>query len=1024
MLDKQNVNLPFARGLDTKTDAFQVQPGKLLSLQNAVFNKGGMLQKRNGYASLAALPSIDATYLTTFDTNLTAIGKAVYAYSSGQETWASKGYIQPLELDVLPLIRNSLNQSQCDSAIAPNGLVCTVYTETNAGSSVYKYAIADSVTGQNISSPALIPVTSGTVTGSPRVFVLNSLFVIVFTNVISATSHLQYVAISSINTSSITTNQDIAAVYTPSTALTWDGVVVNNNLYLAYNTVSGGQAVKITYLTSSQAAGGLVPVTPVTFSGQNANKCMSMCADLFDPTNPVIYAAYSDNSANKRILAIDVSLHTELSPQSITFSGQPVNVTCAASNGFAYVFFEIAGSYGYDGGIPNNHIEMVSVRATVITDLGAAAGIGLASKAFIVNNNIYFLAAYQSPYQPTYFLIDATASMASISATHAAVVIAKLAYGNGGGYLTTGLPNASISGNEAQIPYLFKDLTQAVNKDTNVPSGTQVAGIYSQTGINLSKFTIGTTGLDSAEIGSNLNISGGFLWAYDGYLPVEQNFFLWPDSVEVAGSGTAGSMSAQEYFYQVTYEWSDNQGNIFKSAPSIPVSVTLTSDTSVTVHVPTLRLTYKIPNPAKIVIYRWSVAQQVYYQVTSLTAPVLNDTTAEFITYTDSASDAAILGNNILYTTGGVVEDIGPPATNLITLFDARLWLVDSEDKNLLWFSKQVIENTPVEMSDLFTLYIAPTTAAQGSTGPITAISVMDDKLIIFKQNAIYYVNGTGPDNTGANNQYSQPVFITSTVGCSNQQSIVFMPQGLMFQSDKGMWLLGRDLNTQYIGAAVEEFNAGTVQSAVNVPATNQVRFTLSTGQTLMYDYYYGQWGTFVGVPAISSCIFNNLHTFLNSYAQVLQESPGSYVDGSRPVLMSFQTAWFNLAGLQGYERAYEFYLLGTYLSPHKLNIGVCYDYNNSPEQSNLIVPDNFSPPWGGDPNWGGSQAWGGQPSNEQWRIFLRKQKTQAFSIIVSEVFDSSFGVVPGAGLNLHGLDLTVGVKKGRPSLRAARQVG
>ena len=193
------------------------------------------------------------------------------------------------------------------------------------------------------------------------------------------------------------------------------------------------------------------------------------------------------------------------------------------------------------------------------------------------------------------------------------------------------------------------------------------------------------------------------------YLPVEQNFFLYPDSIEVAGSGTSGSMSAQQYYYQATYEWTDNQGNAYRSAPSIPVTVTLTSDTSVLINIPTLRLTYKTANPVKTVIYRWSVAQQVYYQVTSITAPLLNNTTVDQVSYTDTASDATILGNNIIYTNGGVVEDTNGPASNIFTLFDTRFWLVDAEDPNLLWFSKQVIENTPVEMSDLFTFYVAPT---------------------------------------------------------------------------------------------------------------------------------------------------------------------------------------------------------------------------------------------------------------------------------------------------------------------------
>ena len=233
---------------------------------------------------------------------------------------------------------------------------------------------------------------------------------------------------------------------------------------------------------------------------------------------------------------------------------------------------------------------------------------------------------------------------------------------------------------------------------------------------------------------------------------------------------------------------------LYRSSPSIPVMITTTGSTSSnTIIVPTLRLTYKVENPLKIVGYRWSTAQQNYYQFTSISMPTLNSTGTNTVTIVDTLSDAEILGNNLLYTTGGVVENIGPPAFSNITLFDDRLWGVTGEDPNLLWFSKQVIESTPVEMSDLFTLYVAPTISAQGSTGPITALSTMDDKLIIFKRDAIYYINGTGPDNTGSNNQYSASIFITATVGCSNQKSIVFTPSGLLFQSDKGIWLLGRD---------------------------------------------------------------------------------------------------------------------------------------------------------------------------------------------------------------------------------------
>jgi hypothetical protein len=1032
-LNKTPININFAQGLDTKTDPYQVPPGKFLNLENTVFTKAGLLQKRNGFQSLAALPNTSSTYLTTFNGNLTAVGTNINAYSSSADTWIAKGNIQPMALSVLPLIRNSVNQSQCDSTIS-QGLVCTVYSEVNAGTTVYKYAIADVNTGQNIVAPKVIPVSSGTVTGSPRVFTLVNYFILVFTNVITGTSHIQYIAIPINNPSNPTTNQDIATSYISATTLSWDGVVANNNLFITYNTTAGGQAIKMTYLTVQLAAAGLTAVTPVSWSTYIATM-VSMCVDTTVPQNPIIYASwYNLGTTVGYTVAVDKNMNiipAFATPVQTIASGTVLNLTSVAINGVCELIYEISNNYSYDAGIPTHYIN--SVTCTVAGSVGSPytviRSLGLASKAFLMNGSTYFLGAYQSPYQPSYFLVNATSSLAS-----SPVIVSKLAYSNGGGYLTVGLPSVTVVGEQAYISYLYKDLITAVNKNTNVAAGNQTAGIYAQLGINLASFVFNSP-IDSSEIGQNLLLGGGFIWSYDGYEPVEQGFFLWPDSLKCVWSATGGSIVAQPdgvtntnaYFYIATYEWADNQGNIYRSAPSIPVAVTTTSNGtsgSITVNVPYLRLTYKTANPVKIVIYRWSVGQQSYYQVTSITSATLNSTTSDSVAFVDTLADASILGNNLLYTTGGVVENISPPASNLMTLFDTRLWLVDAEDPNLLWFSKEVIEATPVEMSDLFTRYLPPTTGAQGSTGPITAISTMDDKLIIFKRDAIYYNNGNGPDNTGANNQYSQGIFITSTVGCSNQNSIVMMPQGLMFQSDKGIWLLDRGLGTTYIGAPVENYNSSTVLSAVNIPGTNQIRFILDSNITLMYDYFFGQWGTFTGIPAISSCTFQNLHTFVNEYGVVYQETPGLYLDGSLPVLINFTTSWLNLAGLQGYERIYDFYFLGTFISPHNLVVSVAYDYSPSPSQVTIIQPNNYTGNYGSDVLYGQTSLYGGPGTLEQWRVHTQKQLCQSFQISLKEQFNSSFSTTPGAGFTLSGIACRIGVKKGTRPIKAINSVG
>ncbi len=1012
-LQKQNVNISFAKGLDTKSDPKQIPIGNFLSLENSIFDKGGLLQKRNGFQQLGSLPNDTSTYLTTLNNNLIAVGESISAYNSNTETWVSCGTYQPMEISTLPLVRNNVNQIQSDAAIASNGLICTVYTEVNGAGTFYKYTVADSSTGQAIIAPSLIPVGSGTVTGSPRVFCLGNYFILVFTNVISATSHLQYIAINVNNPTIMTANTDIASSYISAATLSWDGIVSDNNLYVAYNTTTGGQAVKVVYLTQH-----LTLVSAVTFSGRTATM-MSLSAD---PSTMYVYVSFYDSaSSTGYALIVDKLLNTILTPTEWAASGTFLNITSAAQNGVLMIFYEVSHNYSYDSSIPTHFVSAVTmtVGGTVGTPIISIRSLGLSSKAFIQNGNIFYLGAYQSPSQNTYFLVNATTSTSA-----SPQIVAKIAYENGGGYLPLGLPNVSLYNSEFYIPYLYKDLIEALSTTAN-PQQTTTGGIYAQTGVNLASFAFTLANIDSVSIGNDLHLSGGFLWMYDGVNPVEHNFFLWPDSIEVAGSGTSGSMTAQQYYYQVTYEWGDNQGNIFRSAPSIPVTVTLTSDTSVSIHIPTLRLTYKDgANPVKVVIYRWSVAQQSYYQVTSIALPTLNDTTIDSITFTDTLADSSILGNNLIYTTGGVVEDVNGPASNVFTLFDTRLWLVDAEDPNLLWYSKQVIESTPIEMSDLFTVYIAPNTGVQNATGPITALSPMDDKLIIFKRDAIYYINGTGPDNTGANSQYSQPIFITSTVGCSNQQSIVLMPDGLMFQSDKGIWLLGRNLQTIYIGAPVEAYNASLVESAVSIPATNQVRFTLNSGITLMYDYYYSQWGTFSNIPALASTIYENLHTFVNHFGELYQEQPGVYLDGTSPVLMNFTTGWLNLAGIQGYERIYDFYLLGQYYSPHKLAIGVAYDYNSSPSQQSIISPLNYNAPWGGDSTWGASTPWGGTPSLEEWRVHTARQTCSALQISLQEIFDSTYNVQAGVGLTLSNINMRLGIKKGARPIPSSRAVG
>lgn len=1016
-LEKQAININFQGGMDTKSDPFQLPIGKFINIVNATYDKTAGLVKRNGFGYLPPLPDSSSRFTTTYNGSLAAIGRDIKVLSPGPGLWLNKGPITPLDLSVLPLVRNNTNQSYVDTAISNNGLVCTTYTDNVPVGGVnqlqYKYTVADLISGQNVVYPTQITSTFGTVSTAPRVFTLGNYFVIVFGSTGSGSvTHLQYMSVSTVNPTTVGSVTDFSTSYTPSTTGNFDGVVSNNNLYLSWN----GAAA--TGLRSGFLTGSFVKSSESVIASSSST-IVSVTADN-SGTTPVIWSSIYVGSVSGigSVVATgqtsgsggSVQVGTLFSAkQFVVSSGSAyvVNIASVAQNGINQIYYEINNKYSYDAALATDYINLKTCNqvGSLSAEITVTRSVGLASKGFIVNSTSYFASTYTSSYQPTYFVHNSSGS-----------IVSRFAYANGGGYLTTGLPSVTVTGSTSYFGYLIKNSISAVNKDTNVAAGTQVNGIYSQIGINLLTTTFGTPGLITSEIGGALHLNGGYLSMYDGITPVEHNFHLYPDNVEVTTTGSGGAVAAQTYFYQFTYEWADNNGNVFRSAPSIPVSIVVGSSTSTnTLNVPTLRLTAKTINPVKIVGYRWSTAQQTYYQFTSLTLPTLNNKGVDSVTITDTSSDATILGNNIIYTNGSVVEDIGGPAFKAITTFDTRLWGIDSEDPNLLWFSKQVIENTPVELSDLFTVFVSPNAGAQGPTGPMKCLAPMDNALIIFKKNALYYINGSGPDNTGANNQYSQATFITGIVGCSNQKSIIMTPHGLMFQSDKGIWILKRDLSTDYIGKDVQAYNDFEVVAALAIPDSNQVRFTLNNGITLMYDYIVGQWATFEGIPGISSVLYQELHTYINTNGQVFQETPGVYVDGSRPVVMSFTTGWINLAGVQGYQRAYWVTLLGTYYSPHRLTVGVAYDYDSSISQLATILPDNYSGVWGSGTSWGSISFWGGPSSREQWQVGFDRQQCQTFQLTLNEYYDPQFGIPAGAGLTLSGMAIVSGLKKGFP---------
>jgi len=1027
-LQKNTVAFNFAQGVDTKSDPKQIPIGKFSDLQNSIFDKTGLLKKRNGYSNLTALSS--SAYLSTFGGNLIGVSDSLYSYNSGLNSWTNQGSFQTANNESMSLIKSPLSKGQVDSVVASNGLICVVYTEIDPSANwgatppAFYYSILDSNTGAFVVQPTTITATAGTTNGSPKVFLLGNYFIILFsTDAGSSNYDIQYIAIPTATPTSPVAAVTVATNYKPNTNIlsgatltyrpSYDGVVANDILYMAWNTTYGTGPINVKTLNSSLT---LSSATSFSINGD----FISMCADTSGGPTYICISGVKESTNTITSITIDTSIAQVGSAGTISpVIGETIkNVTSSATGGTLTIFCD----WLVDISIYKLQDRRItySTRATnigspsTLTKNSLCRSLGLASRSFIVNGSVYVIGVYSAnrdtiatsssggdgitnyTSQPTYFLLNSSGK-----------VVSKIAESNSGGYTVNNMYSVSVNSNVATFAYLYQDLVLTEDA-TN-------GAFQIQLGINLEKITIGTQDIQSVEAANSLILSGGLVRMYDGRRPVELGFNLYPDLDILNNStkadcitvhNTGSDVTIQDYYFIAVYEWTDSSGNIHRSAPSVAAFVSSAVITAaapgsrgLTITVPTLRVTDKsITNNVRINLYQWSTAQQTF---NSLGYTLANDPTVDYVRFNPGST---LAGSQLLYTTGGVVENIAPPASSSMTIYKSRLFSVDAEDRNVIWYSKQIIEATPIEMSDLFTIYVGPNANANVSSGPITALAVMDDKLIIFKENDIFYITGTGPDNTGANNDFSEPIYISSIAGCSNKQSIVQTPEGLMFQSKKGIWLLNRSMQVTYIGAPVEAYNSYDVVSAVNILGTNQVRFAMSNDITLVYDYFFGQWGTFTGIPMVSSTIYDDVHTFINSSGAVFKETAGQYYDGTTasPVLMSFTTGPMNISGVQGFERAYFFTFIGDYLSPHTLTCNIAYDYDGY-TQSSVINPDSAD-------------------ALEQWQVYFRQQKLQTVQVQIQESYTA--GGTPGAGFNMSGINFQIGVKAQTPKLKQTVSVG
>jgi hypothetical protein len=952
------IPLPFQAGLDTKSDEKAAPAGRLLVLENGVFSKGLTIKKRNGYASLSqavtasGMDYTDARALTRRGSEpvLLADG-AAYSYQASLGTWNGVGSVSSVNAADESAAHTGSNQTQPDHA-DNNGIRVLAWEDSRGG---VWWTLIEVDGGRVLRAPAqldsagqrprclavgeVLHVVYATATGELRILVVNP------------SEPTATLAPTTLTSDLSTTNPSFDAV--PTLLTDEPGLIVwaksTGGYRLGYLAPSGVLGSPVTGFDSVVDGVGTVDVGPVLG---------------FDGGSSIVVAFYTSSSTTTSAIQHDASdaLSTTGSTGTIVETSAVIRLTAAWPGASSYVWRELTASTNRD-----HRTRVATYSGGALAELTDLRGSCLASRGFVDNGVAHCWLVHDVTFFAVYLCLrfesDGTTSCV-------ARTLPGLAYGAPD---RAHLPSVHVDADDSRVHRWCASWQQ------QLPAGDEASAVFAEAGIRLVTLDFdASTAWQTAQLGRSLYIGGACPLRYDGDTIAEAGFHYAPDNIAAPTQGTGGALSPLlgTWTYRFVYEEIDAQGEIHQGATSIGTTVTLTgSNNRVTFAVPTLRHTSK--RRVRIGAFRSEQGDtSAFYRVSSLDPSavgsngyILNDTTVDTVTFVDDMSDATLITKEPLYTNGGIPSNDPTASGSILAVGKNRLFYNDPSDPLLVRYTQALVDGYGAEFNAELTFKVDP------YGGAVTALAVMDDRVIVFKRSAIFVVNGSGPlaaPQADPSSGFSPAAIVTSDVGCTAPSSIAVTPAGIVFQSAKGIYILGRDLAVSYVGAPVEAFNAQSVTRATLIEDRTQVVFLCSTGKTLMFDYLFGQWSTYTNHTGLDAVVIDATYHYLRTDGRVFRETPGVYRDDNSQISMILETAWIKLAPyLQGLSRFYHAHLIGERKSAHAIRFRFQTDYMpgwSAPNDVDWTTTD-------GDP-YGegvyGAGDYGGSASERyQWSVHL-----------------------------------------------------
>jgi hypothetical protein len=546
----------------------------------------------------------------------------------------------------------------------------------------------------------------------------------------------------------------------------------------------------------------------------------------------------------------------------------------------------------------------------------------------------------------------------------------------------------------------------------------------------------------SVQLGRTTHVANGMLSMYDGTRMCESNWNMYPEGISVTRAGGGGTWPAGQYQFVAVYEWVDAQGQRHQSAPSQPFTLAVTLNDTLTFQVPTLFLTWRYG--VRHALYGTLANGTIFYRITATIAnPTLTAWSSTVVLNPPVAS------NELLYTqpeqAGTTLANVASGPCSTVGIHQNRLWCDLTDQDGAIRYSQEYVDGVGLQWNEALELSLPV------GSGVVARTASMDDTLVVLASERVYRVTGSGPSPSGANNGYSTAVEVPSDVGASNPRAVVEMPVGVVFFSRKGWYLLSRDLAVRYIGAPVKGFDGDTFTSAVLMPDRQELRIgssrtrydgywdptapTALGGPRLTYSYVSDAW-SMASVQSRTGAGQRWLATYDARYwraagryvAVSLQDglngdTAGVYSDqvgtsvAPLAVGMRARTAFFRLAGLEGYQRVRWLYLTMSASVTPVSNLILTVDYDDDYQ---AVTPPGAPGSYATTPALLSSMGFA-SPAAIDVRHKFRRQKCKSLAVTIEEL-PTLAG--PAGVTGMQAMALVVGLKDGANRLPAAQGVG